>query len=337
MGFAPFLHVSWTPVEQLEVFGGIRWNHDEVTRRQIQQATVLLPASTLDVTERFRETTGELGLKWFVSDDHMLYAKFAHGYKRGFVELDLAAGVVNPVEPELIDAWEIGAKTSWLDGRLQLNLTGFYYDYSELQVPQPLGLQIFTFNAAGATIWGVEAELAALLRPGWLVRITAAHLDATFDEFCADDAFLYFAFSEPGCAAPAVPNGFNGQLNLAGNSLEDAPEWEASLVSRYRIELGEWGSLTSVLVFKWVDEYYARPFNLDVDRIQAHTRTDLRFIWTSPEGRYTVELYGEHLEDETIYGRRVVPPELLGSNAIGLGLFTPRRFGVRMGFRWGGR
>src|SRR3546814_8426333 len=39
-------------------------------------------------------------------------------------------------DPEFVDAFEIGAKNSLLNGALTLNLTGFYYDYKDYQVSQ---------------------------------------------------------------------------------------------------------------------------------------------------------------------------------------------------------
>ena len=103
------------------------------------------------------------------------------------------------------------------------------------------------------------------------------------------------------------------------------------------LPVGEYGTVTSVLSFNWVDDYFARPFNVAaIDRVDSYTQTDVRFIWRSPAGQWTVELFGTHLEDEAIYGRRIVPPEFVG-NPAQLALFAPRRYGVQVGFAWGGQ
>ena len=39
-----------------------------------------------------------------------------------------------PLDPETVDAWEVGIKGSAADGSLTYALAGFYYDYKDLQI-----------------------------------------------------------------------------------------------------------------------------------------------------------------------------------------------------------
>jgi iron complex outermembrane receptor protein len=349
-GWAPFLNVTWAPIEEVEFFGGVRWNRDTFERSEFSGAIAgIRPAATLDGRkERFRETTRELGFRWFFADEHMLYAKFSKGYKAGFVEIDqngqfAPAGSANVIAPELIDAWEAGVKTSWLDATLLVNVSGYFYGYDDLQVAIPLGLQALTRNAASATIKGGELEVVYQPVPNWNTRLAVSYIHTVFGAFCSPDPFQFSPADDPGCERdatnPAIPppNGVDGNLDLSGNRLEDTPEWQVSVVSRFTYPLGEWGTLTSVLSFRWVDDYFARPFNIGlVDGIDSYTQTGIRFIWRSPDERYTVEIFGSHLEDESIYGRRIVPPEFVANPAL-IGLYAPRRYGIRIGFEWGGK
>lgn len=331
-GIGTFVNVTWEPIEDLSLAGGVRWNRDKVSVLQTNLPNALQAAGNLDASVIFRERTGKLEAKWHFTDENMLYLTWARGYKAGNLELLISSGVVNSVEPELIDAWEAGSRNEFLDGRLHLNLTGFYYEYSNLQVPFILGTQIITNNAAEATVWGIELDAIFQPTPEWNVRFSAGYLDATFDSFCADDGLDLRTVPDPGCA----PNTrfAQGERDLSGNRLEDSPEWNASLVSTYEWELGEWGSLTAVLESTWSDEYYTRPFNVAVDTVDSYTKTDLRFIWTSLDETYTFEVFGENLEDNTVYARTIVV-ELSGS-AAAFGLLPPRLFGVRFGYHWGG-
>jgi len=88
----------------------------------------------------------------------------------------------------------------------------------------------------------IVLELTIAPTPEWLVLFSVGYLDATFDEFCSDDPFQFFATSEPGCPAPVGGNinaglGLDGKSNLEGNHLEDSPEWDLTFVTRYEIEL----------------------------------------------------------------------------------------------------
>ena len=65
-------------------------------------------------------------------------------------------------EPEFVDAFEIGSKNRFLDGTLQLNLTGFYYKYKGLQLSRIVNRTSVNDNV-DANIWGVEVE--GVVRP----------------------------------------------------------------------------------------------------------------------------------------------------------------------------
>jgi outer membrane receptor protein involved in Fe transport len=333
-GIGTYVHVTWQPVDALEFGAGVRWNRDKVSVEQKNLPNPLQASGPgLDASVIFRERTGKLEAKWHITDENMIYLTWARGYKSGNLELLIDSGLVNPVDPELIDAWEMGTRNELLEGRLQLNFTGFYYEYSALQVPFILATQIITENAAEATVWGLELELNYRPTPEFSIRFSAGFLDATFDEFCADDGLDLKVASDPGCPPNAAFA--KGQSNLSGNRLEDSPKLNASLVASYEWDLGENGNLTGVLESTWSDEYYTRPFNVRVDRVAAYTKTDLRLIWASTDDRYSIELFGENLEDETVYARTIVV-ELAGS-AAGFGLLPPRVYGIRFGYHWGGK
>jgi iron complex outermembrane recepter protein len=87
--------------------------------------------------------------------------------------------------PEFVNAFEIGSKNTF--GALQLNLTGFYYQYKQLQLSRIVARTSVNDNV-DADIWGIEAE--AVIRPvsELLVNITASYLNTKVasDKFVAD-------------------------------------------------------------------------------------------------------------------------------------------------------
>ncbi len=353
-GYAPFGQWTLRPLElggrtpelTLELFGGVRFNVDHYDRDQTNFDT---PAGctppfcvrehrTLASRKKFTETTGEAGVRWLASDAHTLYAKWAHGYKAGLTELVAQDGTVNHVAPERIDAAEIGWKGAWRDGALETALTAFHYDYSDLQVPQLIQGQVLTRNAAAATIWGLEAELRWRPSPATEIALTASHLGATFDAFCADDVLQATPADDPGCVrdATAPPlDGSNGLVNLAGNRLEDSPAWQASAFVRQTVPLGAYGFLTAVAEIGWSAKTYRRPFNRFPDGIDAYHRTDLRLVWSDASQAWRVEAFVQNLEDESIYGRAISGPEFTAGNPVGISSYAPRTYGIRVGTRWG--
>ncbi len=344
VGYAPFANVTLKPIEPIEIFLGVRWNHDEFQRHEISNPTPLSVSTDFNSPViTWRETTLDAGIKWFVNDDVMVYAKWARGYKAGFIQLlPDPNGIVTPndpsddfkinsVDPETILATEIGAKTSWFDGRMNVNASAFHYDYSKLQVPVIKVVQIVNINAEKATVWGFELTVEASPIDNLNTRLAFGWLKAEFDKFCADEPLD--AFSPPPVDAACIGN-LDGGVDLSGNRLEDSPEFKVSLLGTYRWEMGSAGTITPTVEFTWTDDAFRRPQNNPlVDISEAYTKTDLRLRWEEPENRYWVEAFGENLEDNYVYPRGIVVA--LTGTSQGFGLLQPRTYGVRVGFNWG--
>jgi iron complex outermembrane recepter protein len=361
-GYAPFANVTLKPIDPVEIFLGVRWNHDDFHRFEDANPNALSPNPVpLDGDEVWRETTLDAGVKWLISEDHMVYAKWARGYKAGFIQLlPNPAGALTPnddtddtirhnVAPEVIIAQEIGAKTSWLDGKLKANFSAFHYDYTDLQVPTIKVIQIVNANAQAATVWGAELTLDARPIDDLSLRMAVGWLKAEFDKFCLDEPLV--SINPPPFDSVCDLDGDgnigddqtelgdereSGGTDLSGKRLEDSPEFKISMLGSYRFDFGTAGSVTPILEFTWTDSGWRRPQNNPVvDRVPAYTKTDLRVRWDEPEHRYFIEAFGENLENNYIYPRGIVVA--LTGTAQAFGLLQPRTYGVRMGFNWGGK
>jgi outer membrane receptor protein involved in Fe transport len=132
-----------------------------------------------DIEQSWDALTGRAVVDWKLNDDVMVYASLARGYKGGGVNpprpgINPAVVQYQPLaevfEPEYVTALELGAKMDLLDGRLRLNATGFYYDYSDYQVSQIVD-RISLNENFDATSMGLEFE--AVWRPTPAFRINA--------------------------------------------------------------------------------------------------------------------------------------------------------------------
>jgi iron complex outermembrane receptor protein len=75
-----------------------------------------------------------------------------------FPILELTANEYGPTfDPEFVDAFEIGAKNTLLDGALTANITAFHYDYKDYQVSQIRDRTAVNENFDAKT-WGLEFE-----------------------------------------------------------------------------------------------------------------------------------------------------------------------------------
>jgi iron complex outermembrane receptor protein len=352
-GYAPFVNVTLTVPEALtknaewlegfQFFAGFRYNNDQFDQFVVNNPTPFdlnpVPVALSDV---FRERTMDFEIKYFLTDDAMIYAKWSRGYKAGFaINLPAAntASVVAPVKPEKIKATEIGAKTAWFEGRLTANVSAFRYQYTDFQVPLILITGIPHLNAEKATIMGAELELLYRPTEEWTTRLALGWLDAEFKKFCSLDPLLDLANPniDPACEGQFLNGPGTDPLarDLSGKTPEDSPKWKASLLSSYEIDLGEMGTVTPTLELTWTARSFRRPFNNNnEDLIDDYTKTDLRVRWDNAEKSVFAEVFVENLEDKIIYGRVIIVG--LTGTATNFGLFQPRTVGVRFGFNWGG-
>ena len=147
----------------------------------------------------FDEITGRAVLDFQITPDNLIYASYSRGYKSG--------GINPPLQPifevpesfgsETIDAFEIGTKNTFLNGALQVNLTGFYYKYKDLQLSRIIA-RTSVNDTIDANIWGLELE--SYIRPSdrWLINMNLSYLNAEV----AGDQF----FSNPRDPGGGDPN-----------------------------------------------------------------------------------------------------------------------------------
>lgn len=114
---------------------------------------------------QFEEVTGRIGFDWSPdlswSQDSLFYAFYSRGYKGGGINppqpADNTSGVAQTFDPEFVDSYEIGTKNTLADGSLQLNATGFFYNYEGYQISAIVNRTSANFNV-DAEIKGVEIE-----------------------------------------------------------------------------------------------------------------------------------------------------------------------------------
>jgi outer membrane receptor protein involved in Fe transport len=147
----------------------------------------------------FDEVTGRAVLDFQITPRNLVYASYSRGYKSGGINPPLQPifAVPESFDPESIDAFEIGTKNTFLNGALQLNLTGFYYKYSSLQLSRIIA-RTSVNDTIDANIWGLEFESVIQPSDNWLINMGLSYLNAKV----AGDQF----FSNPRDPGGGDPN-----------------------------------------------------------------------------------------------------------------------------------
>jgi len=170
-----------------------------------------------------------------VSPTTFLYASYSRGDKgSGINALNLPAGV-NPVaKPERVDAYELGAKTAFLNGRVVVNGDLFWsedHDYQGVAIA-PLNASLYATyidNVPQVRSRGFEIDSHAFLAPGLLLNFAGAFTDAEYTKF--PDAPC-----PPEVAGPAAET-----CSLTGSAVAGISRWTMSAGGQYSHPIGRFG------------------------------------------------------------------------------------------------
>ncbi len=115
-----------------------------------------------DAQSTFSKITWRFALDHRFNENVMTYISANRGFKSGVYNTIPPGGpTAKPVDPEVLDAYEIGAKTDWLDHKVRVNVAAFYYDYRDLQVTVFNTTSAVIENGARANVYGLDADIAA--------------------------------------------------------------------------------------------------------------------------------------------------------------------------------
>jgi outer membrane receptor protein involved in Fe transport len=150
--------------------------------------------STTDVSQSSKGVDPKFNLSYEFSDDLMVYATAAKGFRPGggnqplpnFPPPNAPANFGYTAWPKTYDSdslwsYEVGEKSRFLDRHLIVNASVYYEDWTQIQLEElPFGYPLFD-NAGNAKIYGGELEFQALLGGGFTLSASGAYTHATLD------------------------------------------------------------------------------------------------------------------------------------------------------------
>jgi iron complex outermembrane receptor protein len=159
------------------------------------------------------------------SDIHV-FGTYSRGYKSPGINLEAPIrGVDVFVKPETVDAFEIGAKASFFDGRLEINPAAFYIidkNYQANYVNTDLTpVARYITNVGTVISKGVELDARLFPLRGLMSSLSFTYNDATYDSYKNAPAQYLIA-------SPTVPT-----QDLSGQRASGQPRWAAGAVAEY--------------------------------------------------------------------------------------------------------
>ena len=289
--------------------------------------------------------TAQLGSK--ANEDLLFYGGYSHGFKSGGFNLDpqsatlqnsaaILGGLATPGGPvivapvyadpsfksEKVNQIEVGVKAT-LFGSIKANLALFDMKMSDFQVLEFTGVQFLTFNVNSARSTGAELELFGKLSDNISANVSATYANARYPSNCAD-----------GVAPAARPS----TLRLCGQDLTNAPKFAGVVGMTYDGPLNDSG--WSLLVngnMNYSDSRTTRTIDTDTNglpvplaRQENYFKMNARIGLTTPDDRYTFELWGTNLTNEITRGITANTPLRGGAGTRSLIGFVeePRMYGM---------
>ncbi|MGA0099685.1 MAG: TonB-dependent receptor [Steroidobacteraceae bacterium] len=239
-----------------------------------------------DGDESWNSFTPKVSLTYAL-DNGIAYASYSEGFKAGgFNGRSTAPNSLGPYDPEEVKTIEVGAKTTWMDQRLQFNVAAFTTDYTDKQedvvFPDPDFVTVtIVQNAASATISGLEAELVAIPVDGLTLNASIGLLDAKYDKW-------------------VIPDTAGNPTDKSDLPLRRAPDLTMQFGATYEKALGN-GYLVLNATYNWRDDYWVignssntQPGNPGFN--PSYGILDAAVSYETDQWR--VSLYGKNLADE---------------------------------------
>lgn len=276
---AGYAQVAIDPIDSLHIVGGARYTKEykdydffrtsadgKFTPDPLLYNTNFTPYS-------FGHWDWRLNLSYDITDDIMAYAQYATGFKGGGLNGSPFFGdQVFPFFPETLKTIEGGVKSRFADGRVTLNVAGYWSDYTDIQLnaqtcpapatPTPCAGIV---NTGSAHVKGLEVETNIEPIDGLVIDGSLALLE-----------FEYYKVSNSSLTLDQTP--------------PNKPDFTWSAGVQYTAELGGAGTLTPRLDASYRSHIYAAVPNTPQNMLPARTIVNGRLTWENEEGDVSVAL-----------------------------------------------
>jgi iron complex outermembrane recepter protein len=275
------LSAAWTLV------AGLRYTQDK--KELYDSAVNGTPFPSNDHT--WDKVTPRLALQ-YRRPEGMYYANVSQGYKAGVYNATSPSATNNPVNPETLTAEEVGAKWSFAEDRVRLNVAAFNYDYKNLQVFSLASNSTTTLtNAATAKIKGGNLDLTALVTSALTFRMGLAYLNSKYGTFT--DASINAPNPAQSLANPLTLITTVG--DLSGHTTPRAPTLTSTVGVDWKVPLQLRGAVTLSANWYHSDSYYLQVPGLHAE---GYDLLSAGLNYKTPDKHWTFGAWGANLTNK---------------------------------------
>ena len=307
-----YVEANYSISDKLSLIAGLRYNYEE----RDGTGSFIFDAISLNVPTNQRESwndlTPRITLQYSPNDNMLLYATYTEAFKSGVIN---TGSTSPPLDPETVDAFEVGLKGQNASGTLRYSVAAFFYDYQDMQISfVDETSTVSTVNAAEAENSGIELEVDGSLGNGFAFDFYLTYLNAEYQEFFNGDYANGFAITD-----------------LSGNTLPNAPESTAKLGLTWAGAVGG-GTLTVRGEAYYQDDVYFTEWNRKdaYQKSYEQLNASVDYSWND---QWLLSLWGRNLSDEEVMSNNIITAPLYDSLRVGA-VLPPRTYGATVSYQF---
>jgi iron complex outermembrane recepter protein len=345
---AGFLDATYEISPQLYLTAGARYSHNSVSDAYfngfsgpdgLAPGDATFPRKLASISGN--KLTPRVVLRYKPNDQSSVYVSYTQGFKSAIIDAGgtcqnpvnlptpqnpTGAGFVcSNIKPEKINAYEIGYKHS--GGGLSVELSGFYYDYKNLQVSVYLAGRANILNAATSKIYGLDGQLSYRLDNGLQFNLGAAWTHARYSDFPGAPVYEKCT-TFPGCFGGIGGTTFQVvSRTIKDGTMQRAPEFTANMGASYAADLAG-GKLTTSGSLYYSSKVFFGPSGNQFPQ-NGYAVLSLRSQWSDPSDTYSIAVYGDNITNS-----RYLTQVQASSFGLGANWSKPVTYGLEFGVKF---
>lgn len=307
-----YVEANYSISDKWSLIAGLRYNYEE----RDGTGSFIFDAISLNVPTNQRaswnDLTPRITLQYSPNDNMLLYATYTEAFKSGVIN---TGSTSPPLDPETVDAFEVGLKGQNASGTLRYSVAAFFYDYQDMQISfVDETSTVSTVNAAEAENSGIELEVDGSLGNGFAFDFYLTYLNAEYQEFFNGDYANGFAIAD-----------------LSGNTLPNAPESTAKLGLTWEGAVAG-GTLTVRGEAYYQDDVYFTEWNRKdaYQKSYEQFNASMDYSWND---QWLLSLWGRNLSDEEVMSNNIITAPLYDSLRVGA-VLPPRTYGATVTYQF---
>ena len=269
---------------------GLRWIRDEKDHTLAVNAVDFIPGTVQrngnpNILANIASYSGDrtddefawrLALNYYLNEDVLLYGSYNRGVKNGGFNapvfplsppLDYTDDVIS-YDPERLDAFEVGFKSTLMNGLMNINGAAYYYDYKDYQAFQIIGIDTITTNAS-AESYGAELEIQSSPTEGLDLIFGIAYNDVEVD----------------------LENGTPKTTSI------QSPKWNLNALVRYEFDAGP-GKLAAQIDGQYRSRHFFSLTGLETVEENGYVIANASLRYAAPENNWHVTAFVHNFTDE---------------------------------------